>query len=679
VAGDNQTKEMRKGGPPPQSDAPASSSPGAASTSATLALDAADALAATQAAEAIANGTTSLVGATIANRYKVLKRLGEGGMGTVYEALHTVLEKHVALKVLHPELARKAQLVERFLQEAKAASRIRHENVIDISDFGSADGHVYFAMELLKGHDLHEEITRARGEGKLLPWARTKNIFLQVCSALAVAHERGIVHRDLKPENVYLIEFRGDPDFVKLLDFGIAKMTDVSTNEEGRKLTKTGMLFGTPEYMAPEQARGERADHRVDIYAMGCLLFLLVTNRLPFQAENFMGVLSQHLTDEPPEIAPETFDQIGAPRELAEVIDRALEKDRELRWQTIDEFAAAICEVCGDPLPKERSRPNKAPSVAAPGETTRIRTPTDQVTTRSRTPSGPQRLKSPTGPQRPRTATGERSKPPTKPPPSRPSIAHDEQWTGSIEEPPALHVALGPVPEHNPKGTIFAIVSGVFVLGTIAIAAFALGWFDGSPKKSDPAAAGSAAGSAASQPPEPGVPGAPVDPRQPLPETADLVIDSSPQGASIFAQPSNTVIGKTPFTVTVIGSATARHYKLSLAGYEDMTVDVVPNKARVEVKPQLVRTSAAGGVKATPRDTATTTTTTTTTHTAGDSSTAVTKPDLSTAVTKPDMTPVTTPEKAPEQKPDPTPTPTPDDDKEPAEPDPAPESGGNAP
>ena len=188
-------------------------------------------------------------------------------MGTVYQALHTVLEKQVALKILHPELARKASLVDRFLQEAKAASRIRHENVIDISDFGSADGHVYFAMELLHGHDLHEEITRARGEGKLLPWARTKNIFLQVCSALSVAHERGIVHRDLKPENVYLIEFRGDPDFVKLLDFGIAKMTDVSSSDEGRKLTKTGMLFGTPEYMAPEQARGEKADARVDVYA----------------------------------------------------------------------------------------------------------------------------------------------------------------------------------------------------------------------------------------------------------------------------------------------------------------------------------------------------------------------------------------------------------------------------
>ena len=176
-----------------------------------------------------------LLGATIADRYKVIKKLGEGGMGAVYLAQHMVLEKHVALKVLHGEFARKQDLVERFMQEAKAASRIRHENVIDISDFGATpDGLVFFAMELLQGHDLHEEIARARLSGHLLPWSRTKKIFLQICAALSAAHARGIIHRDLKPENVYLVEFLGAPDFVKLLDFGIAKLTDVSSEEGGR-------------------------------------------------------------------------------------------------------------------------------------------------------------------------------------------------------------------------------------------------------------------------------------------------------------------------------------------------------------------------------------------------------------------------------------------------------------
>src|SRR5829696_7714323 len=221
-----------------------------------------------------------LVGSVVADRYHVEKRLGEGGMGAVYLATHKVLEKQVALKILHGEFARKPDLVERFMQEAKAASRIRHENVIDISDFGrTEEGLVFFAMELLRGHDLHEEVARARLAGQLLPWGRSKRIFLQICAALSAAHARGIVHRDLKPENVYLVEFLGDPDFVKLLDFGIAKLTEVA--EGDRKLTRTGMLFGTPEYMSPEQARGENVDHRVDIYAMGCILFQLVTGLVP--------------------------------------------------------------------------------------------------------------------------------------------------------------------------------------------------------------------------------------------------------------------------------------------------------------------------------------------------------------------------------------------------------------
>src|SRR5678815_3435892 len=208
---------------------------------------------------------------------------------------------------------------------AKSASRIRHENVIDISDFGSTpEGLVFFAMELLKGHDLHEEVARARLAGQLLPWERSKKIFLQICGALAAAHAKGIIHRDLKPENIYLVEFLGEPDFVKLLDFGIAKVTELSEGE--RKLTRTGMLFGTPEYMSPEQARGEHVDHRVDVYAMGCILFQLVTGRVPFEAENFMGVLHLHLTEPPPSIPAEVFDRIGAPRELAGVIAQALEK-----------------------------------------------------------------------------------------------------------------------------------------------------------------------------------------------------------------------------------------------------------------------------------------------------------------------------------------------------------------
>jgi serine/threonine protein kinase len=585
----------------------------------TAVLDPADALAATRAANAIANDAASLVGTTIANRYKVLKRLGEGGMGTVYEAMHTVLEKAVALKVLHPELARKQQLVDRFLQEAKAASRIRHVNVIDISDFGSADGHVYFAMELLHGHDLHEEITRAKNAGKLLPWERSKHIFLQICSALSVAHERGIVHRDLKPENIYLVEFRGDDDFVKLLDFGIAKMTDVSASEEGRKLTKTGMLFGTPEYMAPEQARGEPADHRVDIYAMGCILFLLVSNRLPFQADNFMGVLAQHLTQEPPEIAPEAFDQIGAPRELADVIDRALEKDREYRWQTIDELVAAICEVCGDPLPKERSRPNRAPSVDAPGETTRSRTPTDQP--RSRTPSGSQRLRTPTSRSKPPTGPV-RSKPPTSPPRAG---APEVSWIGSAEslaemakvkESSAALIGLGPVPEPEQKGHAFAIVSAIFVLAIIGVGAYALGWF-GSSKETPAATSGSGA-----------------------PDSSTIESSGTPAGSEgSAAKPSATTDSK-PATTKPTAATDSKP-----ATTKPTATDSKPSTTKPGSTAKPASTTKPG------------------------TSAPVTKPDSS-PVTKPDSSPVTQPDTSPVTKPD---TSTPDVKPEAPPPAPPPE------
>ncbi len=345
-----------------------------------------------------------LIGTTLADRYLISKKLGEGGMGAVYLATHTILEKHVALKVLHGEFARKPDLVERFMQEAKAASRIRHENVIDISDFGATpDGYVFFAMELLKGHDLHEEIARARIAGQLLPWSRSKKIFLQICSALSAAHAKGIVHRDLKPENVFLVDFLDDHDFVKLLDFGIAKLTEAS-EDGGRKLTKTGMLFGTPEYMSPEQARGEQVDHRVDVYAMGCILFQLVTNRVPFEAENFMGVLSMHLTEPPPVIAPEVFDQIGAPRALAEVIDKALVKDRNVRWQTIDELANAVREVSGDPPPSDRSQKHRAPSVPTPATTTTHGAPRSPPSAARSRPGGSRRSGPATSPfRRPRS------------------------------------------------------------------------------------------------------------------------------------------------------------------------------------------------------------------------------------------------------------------------------------
>jgi len=267
------------------------------------------------------------------------------------------------------------------MQEAKSASRIRHENVIDISDFGTTpEGLVFFAMELLKGHDLHEEVARARLAGELLPWSRSKKIFLQICSALVAAHGHGIIHRDLKPRERVPDRLPRRARLREAADFGIAKLTEV--DEGGRKLTKTGMLFGTPEYMSPEQARGENVDHRVDVYAMGCILFQLVTGKVPFEADNFMGVLSLHLTEPPPSIPVEVFDRIGAPARSPRVIDKALQKDRDQRWSSILELANAVRQVSGDPLSSGMT------GVALPAQG-RVTAPATTTNARQRTQMGP--------------------------------------------------------------------------------------------------------------------------------------------------------------------------------------------------------------------------------------------------------------------------------------------------
>jgi serine/threonine-protein kinase len=290
-----------------------------------------------------------LIGQALAGRYLIQKKLGEGGMGAVYLAQHTVLEKAVALKVLHGEFARKPDLVERFMQEARAASRIRHENVIDISDFGSTpDGMVFFAMELLSGHDLHEEIARARLAKARLPWERSRKIFLQICAGSRRPRTASSTATS-SPRTSFWSRVAHKYSAVNAR-LGIAKHTEVS--EGDRKLTRTGMLFGTPEYMSPEQARGENVDHRVDIYAMGCILHQLVTGRVPFEAENFMGILSLHLTEPPPPIGAAILDEVGAPYGVEDIVAKALAKNREDRWQTIDDMANAIRALSGeDALP----------------------------------------------------------------------------------------------------------------------------------------------------------------------------------------------------------------------------------------------------------------------------------------------------------------------------------------
>lgn len=291
-----------------------------------------------------ATAVDPLIGTVVSARYKILHRIGEGGMGIVYEAEHVVIEKRVALKVLRDDFSRRPELVERFRQEARSASRIGHDNIVDISDFGETpSGANYFVMEMLHGEDLAMVLQR---EGSLDP-EFAAHVVLQCCKGLGAAHAKGIVHRDMKPENIFLIERDGRKDFVKLVDFGIAKMSDVETpGAPGRKLTKTGMIFGTPEYMSPEQAAGKALDHRVDIYAMGIILYELLTGRVPFVGDTFMGILTQHMFEEPPTLhAANPRVQISPI--LEDVVIKALAKGPAQRFQTMHEMAVAIQTAMG--------------------------------------------------------------------------------------------------------------------------------------------------------------------------------------------------------------------------------------------------------------------------------------------------------------------------------------------
>jgi serine/threonine protein kinase len=257
-----------------------------------------------------AAGTLDIVGQILENRYRVEELIGEGGMGRVYLAEHVDIGKKFAVKVLHPVYGRMPDLVERFRREARAASKIGHPNIVDVTDSGTTDdGSVYFVMEHLQGVELASIIDR---EGAI-DIRRALDISTQVCRALSAAHAAGIIHRDLKPENIFLTSREGTSDFVKVLDFGIAKSSEAE-EARAKKLTSPGMAMGTPEYMAPEQAAGKTADERCDVYALGAILYEMLTGQAPYQGDNFMEILTRKATTEPP-----------PPRELRDEIPETLE------------------------------------------------------------------------------------------------------------------------------------------------------------------------------------------------------------------------------------------------------------------------------------------------------------------------------------------------------------------
>ena len=287
-----------------------------------------DATSANESGEAV-DALEQLIGKTIADRYEVKSLLGEGGMGAVFLAEHVMMQKPVALKILHGELSSNQEIVARFQREARAAAAINHPNICAATDFGRLeDGAFFLVMEFLDGRTL-DAVLRARQ--RLQP-ARAIHILDQILSVLELAHSKGIVHRDLKPENVMLVDWDGQDDVVKVMDFGIASMR-LGDEDEDTRLTRAGVAYGTPTYMSPEQVAGQQdIDGRADLYTLGAMFFEMLTGQPPFDGKSITALMSQHLTKVPPTLSEMPAVPAFAP-ELEAIVKKMLEKEREDRFQ----------------------------------------------------------------------------------------------------------------------------------------------------------------------------------------------------------------------------------------------------------------------------------------------------------------------------------------------------------
>jgi eukaryotic-like serine/threonine-protein kinase len=453
---------------------------------------------------------------TVLGSYRLLEVLGEGGMGVVYLAEHTRLGRRVALKTLRADFAGNPQAVRRFFGEARAVNKIRHHNIVEITDFvEEAGGDNYYIMELLRGKPLSSVIDN---EG-VQPLPRSVGIMAQVARALQAVHDAGIIHRDLKPDNVFLIDRSGQPDFVKLLDFGVAKLID-AVESIAVHSTAAGAILGTPEYMSPEQASGKVVDHRTDIYSFGVLLYELVTGVLPLRGANFGELVVKHLTVTP--IAPSRVQGLPhvVPPELEDTILACMEKDEASRPERIDTVAdqlEAIAEAHGWELPTY---------TAVPRSSARMGSVTGPIVPLRKTPAAGL------------PAMGH-----------APTLEIEARGSGQVAAIPASSGAMPSMPI-APRAKRWPLVVGVLAVVAAGIA-FAV------VNLQDDAVVAPPVARVVVPEPKPVV----------APETIEIEITSTPVGADVVRLSDGEVLGQTPLTLPFARADRTETFELRLNGH----------------------------------------------------------------------------------------------------------------
>ncbi|MFW5876462.1 MAG: protein kinase domain-containing protein [Myxococcota bacterium] len=306
--------------------------------------------------------TDPYIGQKIAGQFEIVDRIGSGGMGAVYRALQPDMNRYVAVKILHPKYLARKDLVSRFRREARAMSQLSHPNTARVFLYGQLEDQAcYFVMEHLEGRNLAQVV---RAEGPMEP-RRALDVMVQVCGALEEAHQNGIIHRDLKPENIFVTVQGGIEDYPKVLDFGLAKVTEKQMRPGSLILTGEGMVFGTPEFMSPEQAQGQPLDPRSDIYSLGVILYELLTGKLPFDAKKPLEFIHLHVSSPPIPMSQRAPDTEFAP-ELEETVMRALAKKPEDRYPSASAFADALKQAARGQIRTAALRAYVAPEPTEP-------------------------------------------------------------------------------------------------------------------------------------------------------------------------------------------------------------------------------------------------------------------------------------------------------------------------